>query len=175
VICLTECWPAMLPAGGHVAAGDADHGYPIVEGRPWVERDVSGDAAMPGGRYVEAVTEVGGEPWRVIGVCVPWRMAHVATGRRDRKAWEDHLRYLDGLGRRLARVTAGERVVVCGDFNQYVPRVGQQAALGEMRVVTEGMELIDHVAVGDGVEVRARWSWRGAGMSDHDGVGVELG
>ncbi|MFQ3669249.1 MAG: endonuclease/exonuclease/phosphatase family protein, partial [Fimbriimonadaceae bacterium] len=131
VICVTEGYAGVLPAGGHVIESDADYGYPIREGRrkvllwsrqPWRAVDAVGDRGMPGGRFVSGVTETGAGALRVVGVCVPWDWAHVKTGRRDRRRWEDHLRYLEGLERYLAGLGERERAVVAGDFNQAVPR-----------------------------------------------------
>jgi hypothetical protein len=41
------------------------------------------------------VTDTPIGPIRFVGVCIPWRDAHVRTGRRDRAPWEDHLRFLE--------------------------------------------------------------------------------
>ena len=54
------------------------------------------DPELPGGRFVSGVTM----GIRFIGVCIPWQSAHVSTGRKDRKSWEDHLiycRHLTGI------------------------------------------------------------------------------
>ncbi len=76
VICLTEGYAGLLPAGGHVVESGADYGYPIREGRrkvllwsrqPWREVDVAGDAAMPGGRFASGVTETQLGAVRVVG------------------------------------------------------------------------------------------------------------
>jgi len=57
-----------------------------------------------------------------LGVCIPWRDAHVRTGRKDRSPWEDHSAYLMGLKRLLARRREQRPLVVLGDFNQRMPR-----------------------------------------------------
>jgi hypothetical protein len=41
------------------------------------------------------VTDTPIGPIRFVGVCIPWRDAHVRTGRRDRAPCEDHLRFLE--------------------------------------------------------------------------------
>ena len=57
--------------------------------------ELQGDPELPGGRFVSGVTM----GIRYIGVCIPWQSAHVSTGRKDRKSWEDHLIYCRGLTR----------------------------------------------------------------------------
>ena len=53
-------------------------------------------------------------------VCVPWRDAHVRTGRRDRRPWEDHQAYLVGLSLVLRERDHTLPAVVLGDFNRRV-------------------------------------------------------
>lgn len=61
-------------------------------------------------------------PLQVFGVCIPWRDAHVRSGRKDREGWEDHVAYLRGLRRILAERDREIPAVVVGDYNQRVPR-----------------------------------------------------
>ena len=61
-----------------------------------------------------------------IGVCIPWQSAHVSTGRKDRKSWEDHLVYCRGLTRIIEKYRKEDfPVCVLGDYNQRIPRVRQ--------------------------------------------------
>jgi exonuclease III len=111
IVCLTEAHTDFLP-NGHLIHARADYGYPLKEGRrkvllwsrqPWADIDDLGDERLPSGRFVAGTTETQFGPLRMIGVCVPWPAAHVATGRKDRRPWEDHLAYLQGLSDILAR------------------------------------------------------------------------
>ncbi|HEY1051050.1 MAG TPA: hypothetical protein VGE39_14870, partial [Prosthecobacter sp.] len=106
VICVTEGYADIFPEGGHIITSDADHGYPITPGRhkvllwsrnPWREVDALGSALLPPGRFVAGTTDTPRGPLRFIGVCIPWRDAHVRTGQRNRQPWEDHLTYLQHL------------------------------------------------------------------------------
>ena len=110
ICCYTEVVRTLIPEGCCIDA-DPDYGYPNKGGRrkvvlwikhPWTEVDATGDEAMPTGRFVSGVT--GGI--RFVGVCIPWSAAHVSSGRKDRRPWEDHLSYCRGLGRVLARYSA---------------------------------------------------------------------
>jgi hypothetical protein len=202
VLCVAEGEAALLPAGGHVATSRADYGYPLVEGRrktllwsrePWRDVDDVGDARLPSGRYVAGTTDTPLGEVRVVGVCVPWRDAHVRTGRRDRAGWEDHLTYLKHLGPLLRHEAAAhERLVVMGDYNQRIPRKGAPVRVAQaldeafagLTVVTacaecEGRALVDHIAVGAGlrgIEVRTLPRRDGSGrLSDHDTVIADLG
>jgi len=145
----------------------------------------------PGGRHVAATVESPLGDLRVHGVCVPWRDAHCRTGRRDRKAWEDHGVFLE----ELKTVLAAERddrslcdlpVVVDGDINQ---RSGGRYAYGnaEMRKAWEETlrvrslapatdeTVIDKIAVGPQFETADSRIWSkvistGEKLSDHDAV-----
>ena len=198
LLCVTEGYAGILPAGGHLIDAGPDWGYAPAEGRrkvllwskrPWSGVDPVGSDALPGGRFVAGTTETVLGPVSVVGVCIPWRDAHVRTGRKDRAAWQDHESWLLGFATLHWR-QARERTVVLGDFNQRIPRRRQPvrvyqamrdafsgfcfATAGEIAGAVEGS--IDHIAhtpdlalVGDiGV-----WPKRGArfNLSDHH-VGV---
>ena len=83
---------------GYVISSQENYGYKISQGRrkvilwskeKWDDIDNIGSSDMPSGRYI-AGTTMG---IRFIGVCIPWKMAHVSTGRKDRKQREDHLSF----------------------------------------------------------------------------------
>ena len=198
LLCVTEAYAGILPAGGHVIDAGPDWGYTSAEGRrkvllwskrPWSGVDTVGSDALPGGRFVTGTTETAVGPLSVVGVCIPWRDAHVRTGRKDRVGWQDHESWLSGFATLHCR-QARERTVVLGDFNQRIPRRRQPvsvyramrdafsgfcfATAGELAATAEGS--IDHIAhtsdlalVGD---VRM-WPKRGTrfNLSDHN-VGV---
>jgi hypothetical protein len=52
---------------------------------------------------------------------VPWSHAHVSTGRRDRKSWEDHIAFLSALIAYEGLVDPAYPTILVGDFNQTVP------------------------------------------------------
>lgn len=201
VVCLAEGEAALL-GSDHVVTSGPDYGYRRIEGRRktllwsrWGWRDVDdlGHDDLPPGRYVAATTDTPLGPVRVMGVCVPWRDAHVRSGRRDRAAWEDHLRYLAALGPLLRRQRAEHpSVIVAGDINQRIPAHGQprrvadaleQACAGlhwiTASATCEGKRLIDHVAAspdiaGEVCSTVPNHDADGARRSDHAGVVVRL-
>jgi endonuclease/exonuclease/phosphatase family metal-dependent hydrolase len=195
VMVCTECELGSLP-NGHVVDGGADWGYPLPSpGRrkvalwssePWTAVAHYEHDDLPGGRAVAATTSTAIGPLRVVGVCIPWRDAHVTTGRRDRSPWEDHAAFLRHLPRMLE--WADEPLILAGDFNQRIPRVRQPVALADalaralrgLSIPTAGStalgHLIDHVALGSGlaassVELLPDRSAHGP-LSDHVGAVV---
>lgn len=195
VVCFTEVQRDFLPPG-QVIEADADYGYPIQEGRrkvllwsrePWTEVDVVGDQSMPSGRFVSGIT--GGV--RFVAVCIPWKDAHVKTGRCDRQPWDDHLAYCEGLARVLKRY-AEQPIPVCvvGDFNQRIPRINQPVPVFEALMAaippnfhiatagltdSEGFNFIDHIAVSPTLRVAIngilpKSAEDGTRLSDHAGV-----
>jgi hypothetical protein len=168
VLCLTETSLAFAKQFGHAIDAEPDFGYPIVADRrkvvlvsdePWSEADQAGDPSMPPGRFISGVTH----GIRFIGVCIPWSMAHVTTGRKDARRWTEHTAYLTGLAKVVSNaLDRAEPVCLLGDFNQRLPRTTQPAqveaalltALGpSLRVITsgptgaDGTRLIDHIAI----------------------------
>lgn len=199
VICFTEALTDLMPPG-HLIEADPDYGYPIIEGRrkvllwsrqPWTEVDAVGDSTMPPGRFISGITE----GIRFVGVCIPWKDAHVRTGRRDRQPWEDHLSYCQGL-ERILKTYAQQSIPICilGDYNQRIPRLTQPLNVFEaltaaipdhFNVVTagltdaEGSNFIDHIAVSPNLEVTIKGilpkvAEDGTKLSDHAGVYTAL-
>lgn len=201
VVCLTETHEHWPMGGGHWIWSDPDYGYEqrgdrrkvgLWSRRPWSDVDVIGDARLPSGRFVAGITETSTGPVRFVGVCIPWRAAHVSTGRRDREPWDDHVTYLRAMKDRIPTWLGGPPLVVVGDYNQRLPRQRAPVAVYEeierafasLDVVTSGpvpgleAPVIDHVAVGPGLIAR---SVEGISrvvddrrVSDHDGVVVDL-
>lgn len=196
IICLTETYRNFLPPSGHIIEAQADYGYPIREGRrkvllwsnqPWSDVDNVGDPNLPSGRFVRGRTETPIGTIDVMGVCIPWAGAHVTSGRRDRKRWEDHLSYITTLAHVVP--AAPSRLLVVGDFNQKVPRTAaplaayralDEAILSRLRLATmgkvepESCQLIDHIAVSADVVARSVRSLSNLDgeqrLSDHVGV-----
>ncbi len=133
VLCVTEGDAGILPKDGHVIDAGTDWGYPLPEAspgrrkvllwskRPWTPVFDRLQPELPGGRLVAGVTETPIGKVTVVGACIPWRDAHVNSGRRDRERWQDHLAWLTGF-ERLAYAKARWRTVVLGDFNQRIPK-----------------------------------------------------
>ena len=102
VICVTEGYESLLPNDGYVISSNEDYGYKIKKGRrkvilwsksEWSDIDKLGSKKIPTGRYISGITM----GIRFVGICIPWRFAHVSTGRKDRKPWEDHLAFIENL------------------------------------------------------------------------------
>lgn len=202
IICLTETYEDVLCSNGHIVASEPDYGYPIKPGRrkvilwsrrPWTHADSVGSETLPGGRFVCGVTGSPIGPVRVVGICIPWKDAHVTTGRKNRRPWEDHSRYLQGLASLLHGLSDAESTILTGDFNQRIPLArapravfdALTSALNGFQVATSGVvqpigrRVIDHVAHGRDLVTTDIRGWPGTRpdglrMSDHDGMGVEL-
>ena len=150
------------------------------------------DALAAPGCDILCVTEGYAGILPVVGVCIPWRDAHVRTGRKDRGAWQDHESWLTGFAA-LPYRRAGERTVVLGDFNQPIPRRRQpkriyaalRDAFAGLAFATAGElagtpELaIDHIAhtadlvLADDIRIWPKLS-AGTRFSDHIGVRGEF-
>ena len=195
VVCYTEAIQSALPPGFTIEPS-ADYGYSntglrrkvvLWSKHPWTTVDESGYSGMPSGRFISGVS--GGI--RFVGVCIPWRDAHVDTGRQDRSRWEEHLSYCRGLGKILEQYSrSAAPICVLGDFNQQIPRGTQPkhvymsllGAIPERFTIStfgmddsEGKRLIDHFVVcprltAEAVEILPRISPDGTRLSDHAGI-----
>ena len=198
VIVLTEGCADVLPSDGFIVDAGHDWGYRVDDPsrrkvlmwsrRPWTDVDVVSDHSLPSGRLVSGITATPIGPLRVVGVCVPWRAAHVDTGRRDRRPWEDHSRFLDALGELLK--CWPDRTILAGDLNQRIPRTSQPVDIADqldrvlagLEVPTAGVSsprLIDHIAhtrelTTTGSPTLIPDSLDGRRLSDHIGVAVDL-
>ncbi|MDC0088051.1 endonuclease/exonuclease/phosphatase family protein [Akkermansiaceae bacterium] len=195
VVCYTEVIRTVLPEG-YIIEADADYGYSKTGDRrkvilwsktPWTEVDVLGGAKMPTGRFVSGVT--GGV--RFAGVCIPWRDAHVRTGRRDRSSWEDHISYCKELQEVLRSYSSRDQpICILGDYNQRIPRFRQpikvfnalmEAIPNDFNIVTKGLSdseghaLIDHISTTPSLQptimkILPRFTEDGTRLSDHVGI-----
>ena len=198
LICLTETHTDSLPREGHQIESEADYGYPIKEGRrkvvlwsksPWLDADSVGHSELPPGRFVAGRTVCDLGEVTVIGVCIPWSMAHVKSGRR--KVWEDHIAYLDGLDHILESL-GRDQIILVGDFNQRMSGrlarkdaakrlqevVSKKLEIATASVTFSGKETIDHLAhtrelMADDVEAISNQT-EGGELSDHFGVALTL-
>lgn len=196
VLVVTEGMSSVLPADGHVALGGADWGYRVADpdrrkvllwSRYPLTDVVTDIPGMPPGRFIAATCHAPGTAIRAIGVCIPWRDAHVRSGRRDAAPWQEHLTYLAALGEYLGTLDDAVPTIIAGDFNQRrlasgVPSHVSPAldeVLGRFQVVTVGTlpglpaPIVDHIAVSASLaasDVRGipRTGPNGQALSDHD-------
>lgn len=129
VVCITEGHKEIFTEGYSIFS-DADYGLESPSYRrkvilwskyPWKGIDTLGDEGLPGGRYISATTITSIGEVKFIGVCIPYRDAHLKSGRKDRKGWEDHESYLKGL-KRILNEEDQSPLILLGDFNQKLPR-----------------------------------------------------
>lgn len=193
----------MLNDSGHLISSDADHGYNTTDDRrkvmlwsknPWSSVDTGNGFDFPSGRFVSGITETPLGSIRFVGVCIPWKSAHVSTGRCDREVWRDHMSYLDALEKWLKSTDISEPVILLGDFNQRIPYSGQSKRAYErlmsvltpqFEVVTDGVlagvheQSIDHIAVSSHfgfstVNTFSKTNDDGVKLSDHFGLRVNF-
>jgi endonuclease/exonuclease/phosphatase family metal-dependent hydrolase len=195
---VTEGKLGLLPDNGFLIDAGGDWGYGEQRQQrkvlAWSRhrwRDVHLiDESAARGRLVVATTDLKDGPVRVIAVCIPWREAHVLSGRRDAARWEEHLEFCNQLSRLRQVLDARVPTVIAGDFNQRIPRARQptfvmmalEEALDGMKVWTAGEtrhgQLIDHIA-GDArftLDHREAWPATVADrrLSDHSGVACDV-
>ena len=154
---------------------------------PLVESSQGELFQLPEGRFIAATVQHPVGDIRIYGVCIPWKDAHVRTGRKDRTPWEDHSTYLDGLRQLIQQ--ADSPLVIAGDFNQRIPRVSQPVLVAEqLSRSLDGLQvctalpldkpLIDHIAVSNhfsfsNVEIIPDRDEHGK-LSDHRGPIVDI-
>ncbi|MFT7553569.1 MAG: hypothetical protein ACI9BV_003905 [Rhodothermales bacterium] len=88
--CLTETTTDILEGNGYTITADRNYGYPGPERRrkvllwsrsPWRDVDNFGSEGLPAGRFIAGTTDSSIGEVRVLGICIPWRDAHVRNGR----------------------------------------------------------------------------------------------
>jgi exonuclease III len=195
VTCLTEVRNDGQSIEGNLIQSESDYGFQHNGNRrkvvlwstePWESVDNTGHSDMPTGRFVSALSH----GIRFVGVCIPWKDAHVRNERKDFNTWEDHLNYLEGLRDVLARYsTAPEPLCLIGDFNQRVPRQRQPRRVFDMlntclahtpNVLTSGDQnlfgqLIDLIALSSGMSgeiftLIEKHPEGGIRLSEHHGI-----
>jgi endonuclease/exonuclease/phosphatase family metal-dependent hydrolase len=196
IFVLTEGCKELMPEG-FVLDGGTDWGYESEDARrrkvllwsryPLVDQSQGEGFQLPEGRFVAATVQHPDGDIRIHGVCIPWKDAHVRTGRKDRTPWEDHSTYLEGLRQLIQQVDSP--LVVAGDFNQRIPRVSKPVLVAEqLSRCMDGLQvctalpldkpLIDHIAISNhfsysNVEIIPDRDEHGK-LSDHRGVSAEL-
>ena len=198
VIVVTEGVREILPPAGSVVDAGDDWGYGpkparrkvILWSRHPMALDVVGTEGATRGRLaVASITSPAG-PLRIVGVCIPWRDAHVNTGRGDASPWSEHMDYLDRLETLLGEFDDGVPTVIAGDFNQRIPRVRQPVRVSDrLGDVLSGWTIhtagglpngphIDHIATDRGLVAESVADWpasdRVGRLSDHAGVSCRL-
>lgn len=198
IIVVTEGVRNLLPREGQAVDAGDDWGYSpkpdrrkvIVWSRFPLSLDSVAEAGAARGRLAVATAETPEGAVRVIGVCIPWRDAHVSTGRSDAGAWSEHLEYLDQFQELLNGLDNAVPTVIAGDFNQRIPRVQQPIRVAERlaqvltdwKIHTTGAfehgPHIDHIASNDHLGCQDATDWSGIDglgrLSDHSGVSCRL-
>jgi endonuclease/exonuclease/phosphatase family metal-dependent hydrolase len=150
VVCITEGHLNQLQPDWHVCSSAPDYGYLrnhetqrkviLFSRNPWRDIDPLGSDELPPGRFVSATTDTKIGPMCFVGLCVPWRDAHVSSGSRNRKPWQDHKNYLKALRAILERMPTDS--IVLGDFNQRQPRHRQPIEVEKLLLDAIGNEFL---------------------------------
>jgi hypothetical protein len=194
IIVVTEGVRALLPADGVALDAGSDWGYTsradrrkvIVWSRLPLTLEAIGSAGAALGRLIVTAASTPAGTVRIIGVCIPWRDAHVKTGRSGASPWSEHMGYLDQLEDLFKTIDLSIPTIIAGDFNQRVPRVSQPNRVADrLAVVLDGWTThtagclphgphIDHIATNAHLICRSTTDWSGADaegrLSDHSGV-----
>lgn len=196
---VTEGARELLPDAGWVADAGDNWGYGphparrkvIVWSRYPMTVNFIGKEGATRGRLAVTTVETPAGPVRILGVCIPWRDAHVSTGRGDASPWSEHLDYLDRFERLLTELEGDVPTVIAGDFNQRIPRGRQPIhvaerlgeVLADWRIHTAGAlpngPHIDHIATNRRFALESVSDWPAydhlGRLSDHAGVICRLG
>ena len=199
VMAISETWTDFPTHNGFTIHAQHPKGHHAADERkiliwsknPWTEVDDLGDKGLPIGRFISGVTKTPIGEIRVIGVCIPYHMADVVYGTKDKKPWEQHITFLKILPSILKSYS--RPVLIAGDFNQRIPRVryGNKIAAEEIdkafkdyNLVTKGIignlsrAGIDHIAIDENLKTEKVWGWPNVidekRLSDYDGAGCKL-
>ncbi|MCP5538353.1 MAG: endonuclease/exonuclease/phosphatase family protein [Akkermansiaceae bacterium] len=194
VCCFTEVTTGFIPHDGHVITSGPDYGYPNPKGlrrkvilsssQPWKGVSTHDTSSMPPGRFIAGVSH----GIRFIRVCIPWHDAHVSTGRKDAKRWDEHRRYLRALEQILNDYsTRSEPICLLGDYNQRSPKGWQPQDVFELLHQTlrslefhtadiqdsEGNYFIDHITTSSSLKYNIEGHYpkklNRIKLSDHSG------
>ena len=205
IVCLTEARAQLMPSGGQAICSERS-GAGAIENRGgrkvvlwsrhgWSDVDRLGSPRLPEGRFVCAETEVAGQIWTIVGMCIPYHAYRTGENwaPNQLQMWEGACRYLDALrDDLLPKLKNRERVVLLGDFNIQIPpknypypgsKVDQRRreTFGGWLIPTSGIQrtFIDHVAMS--VDLRldclcfiSKIAPNGTRLSDHNGVCVDV-
>jgi endonuclease/exonuclease/phosphatase family metal-dependent hydrolase len=200
---LAEAMSPMI--SGHIVDAGPDWGYgqqsvkrkiQMISRQPWTDIKREESPAALKGRFICATTKTPIGAVRVIGVCIPWFMAHVTSGRKDASRWSEHLEFLVALQPIIkAECRRGLPLILAGDFNQCLPRryarkdvySALRVALGGALLPSQGIEipghssgLLNHIAIWpmETISAKIENTWSGYEgehrLSDHAGLCVSL-
>ena len=180
IICLTEGYENLLPKDGYIISSHEDYGYKTKKGRKkvilwsknkWTEVNQIGSKEIPSGRFISGITN----GIRIIGLCIPWRFAHVSTGRKDRKPWEDHLSFIQNLS------FSNEKTIIIGDFNQNIPKKNQpEIVFSSLKNMIDGFNLLTtnmgllHIVISNDLKAESVKKIATGDNSDHDGINCSV-
>ena len=202
IVCLTEAYQNSFKSfSGQSASSHPDTGYPIHEGRRKVviwsrwglaNVDELGSHRLPSGRFVSATTH-NQVSLNLVGVCIPWKDAHVKGGQQNRERWEDHSIYLAALTDVPQFKDSDLPTIVFGDFNQRMSgKYARKDVHEQLKQTfeafviptgdlqdTDGKSAIDHIAIRGEVEVVdagviSRFDPNRKELSDHFGTWCDL-
>ena len=179
-ICLTEGYETLVPQDGYLISSNEDYGYKIQKGRrkvilwsknKWTEVNQIGSKEIPTGRFISGVTN----GIKIVGLCIPWRFAHVSTGRKDRKPWEDHLSFIKNLS------FSNEKTIILGDFNQNIPKKNQpEIVFSSLKKMIDGFNLLTsnmgliHIVISNDLKAESIQKIATENNSDHDGINCSI-
>ena len=176
IIFLVEGYENLLPKDGYIISSHENYGYKTKNGRrkvilwsknEWTDIDKLGSKDIPSGRFISGVTS----GIRIIGLCIPWRFAHVSTGRKDRNPWEDHLSFIQNLS------FSNEKTIILGDFNQNIPKKNQpEIVFSSLKNMIDGFNLLTtnmgliHIVISTDLYAENIQRISTEKNSDHDGI-----
>ena len=137
----------------------------------WTEVNQIGSKEIPTGRFISGVTN----GIKIVGLCIPWRFAHVSTGRKDRKPWEDHLSFIKNLS------FSNEKTIILGDFNQNIPKKNQpEIVFSSLKKMIDGFNLLTsnmgliHIVISNDLKAETIQKIATENNSDHDGINCSI-
>jgi hypothetical protein len=199
IVCLTEAFEGSLIGNVIDSVGIAwsktlpsERKVVLKSNSPWMEVQQPEEITTIGG-FVSGITRHHDTDVRVIGICIPYRMASPYGRVRRSSPWEEHKRYLEALGSFLSQQSNIIPTVICGDFNRRIPRYGDIQSYNSLmdvfrdyEIVTGGLlapldeKTVDHVAINNGFELLtdpallSSTGSEGKRRSDHHGTLVDL-
>ena len=137
----------------------------------WTDIDQIGSKEIPIGRFISGVTN----GIKIIGLCIPWRFAHVSTGRKDRKPWDEHLSFIKNLS------FSNEKTIILGDFNQNIPKKNQpEIVFSSLKNMIDGFNLLTtnmglvHIVISTDLNAESIQKIATENNSDHDGISYSI-
>jgi hypothetical protein len=199
IVCLTEVMKDFVPKSGHCILSESNYGYANTANKhkaalwsknEWKDVDTVGSDKLPGGRFVSGLTKTSIGVLSVIGICIPWKDAHVRTGRRDKLPWQEHADYLNEFRPVIKRYE--KNTIIAGDFNQRIYRYNSPVFIynqlmdvfGSFDIGTAGIIpginklTIDHIVFTKDLQKEKVVGYpniqKGIRLSDHDFITMEI-